>query len=474
MKILLINANWALNKYRYTMSVLNPYKITPLELCYIAGGIDSKNVVEIYDAFALEDSWIKIEQKIKTYIPDVCVVTTAPTYLFWRCCPLELSIPKKLISIIKKISASKVILIGPHGSITPQYVLGETNTDILIKGEGDLVVANIINQNFRNIKDIPGVCTQEYISSQLAIVEDLNSLPIPKLDILDLKLYEPHIWVKKLKDKVQHEGGLFILAEASRGCPKRCVFCQREFFRKTYREKSAKRMKKEIDFYKKLGVKYVYFIDETGSIFTEDKKQWLEYLGHQNIKFGVEAIIDQTTTDVIDRFAKAGCIYLEYGLETLDKDLHKMMMKNFAIQNLDYAKRIIDTVVCFELNFYSYDYINLLGIKDVKQEALFNRPIIPYPGSPLGRMLLSKYKISETGTWDFVLRYTWWLQVEYFFIENDIKRNGFKKEIFFKPYKSGIKEIILNSPLDKVRDLVYALLDLSSFWEKNSPGFRDK
>lgn len=473
MKVLLINANWALEETRYSMSMSRPYKITPLELCNIAGGIDSKHDIEIYDAYALEHSWDDTRKKIRKLNPDVAVVTTAPTYLFWRSSPLVLSVPKSMIEIIQQESNAKTILIGPHSTITPNYIRKELNPDYMIRGECDLVVPELINKDFKGIKDIKGVCSKRYITNSIAVVENLDDIPMPRIDLLDLDLYEPQIWVKKLKDKINKEGGRFILAEASRGCPKKCVFCQRELFRKAYREKSAKRMKAEIDLYKKNGVKYIYFIDETGSIFTKEKREWLSYLGKNNIKFGVQAIIDQTSKMVVDHFVDSGCIYLEFGLETVDKDLHKMMMKNIKLDNLDYIKSKVDTVVCFELCFYSYDYIKLLDIKSIKEEALFNRPIIPYPASPLGKMLLRKYKVKEDQIWEFVLRYTWWLQIEYFLRDNEFKKDGFKEEVFFKPYKPGLKNIILNSPMDDVKDLVYAMLDLSSFWSKNSSGFRD-
>lgn len=473
MKILLINANWALDEHKYTMSMLNPYKITPIELCYIAGGIDPKNEVEIYDAYALEHSWEDTKQKIVQFNPDVCVVTTAPTYLFWRSCPLSLSVPKQLVSIIKETSKAKTIVIGPHGSVTPNFIMKELGVDFVIRGECDLVVPQIINARFKDIIKIPGVCTKEHTSKLDAAVKDLNEIAMPRLDLLDLDLYEAQIWVKDLKDRMEARGGRFILAEASRGCPKKCAFCQRELFRKAYREKSAERMKKEIDMYEKLGVTYIYFIDETGSIYTRDKKEWMEYLATKDIKFGVEAIIDQTLDRVVDAYVKAGCVYLEFGLETVDRDLQKLMMKNNVMKNLDYAKSKVDTVVCFELCFYSYDYMQLLDIKSVKQEALFNRPIIPYPGSPLGRMLLKRYNIDEDHAWDFALRYTWWLQVEYFLMENEIKKNGFKEELFFTPFKPEIKEIILNSPIEQIQVLVSSILELSSFWAKNSSGFRD-
>lgn len=473
MKILLINSNWALEKTRYSMSMSRPYKITPLELCNIAGGIKPEHVVEIYDAYALEHSPKETRAKIEDFNPDVIVITTAPTYLFWRSSPIVLSVPKTMLEIAKEKSEAKTILIGPHPTITPNFIQKELKPDYMIRGECDLVVAELINKNFKDIKSIAGACSKRHISRTIAVVNNLDDIPLPRLELLDLKLYEPQIWAKNLKNRIEKKGGCFILAEASRGCPKKCVFCQRELFRKAYREKSAKRLKKEIDLYKKHGVKYIYFIDETGSIFTKEKKEWLTYLGKQKIKFGVQAIIDQTSKRVIDHFAESGCIYLEFGLETLDKDLHKMMGKNLRMENLDYARSKIDTVICFELCFYSYDYIKLLDIKSVKEEALFNRPIIPYPASPLGKMLLKKYDIDENNTWEFVLRYTWWLQIEYFLRDNEIKKNGFNKDLFFKPYKIGLKNIILYSPLDDVKDLVYSILDLSSFWAKNAPGFRD-
>jgi hypothetical protein len=407
MKILLINPNWALDKYKYTMAVLKPYKITPIELCYIAGGIDKKHTVEIYDASALQHSWIKIKEHIREVNPDVCVIPTAPNYLFWRCCPLEVSIPVKLIKIIRSISSAKNIVIGPHGTITPKYILNKTKCDFLIKGEADKVTSDIINSNFKNISQLPGVCSKSNISNSLAVVEKLDDLPIPKLNLLDLNLYESQIWLQSLKKKVDNLTGIAILAEASRGCPRHCVFCQRELFRDKYREKSEKRMKEELDYYKSLGVKFIYFIDETGSIISPAKEKWIKHLGRKGIKFGVEATIDQTTPKVVDLFKENGCIYLEFGLETIDKEILSKMSKNNNQNNLNYAKEQIKNIVCFELNFYTKDYIELLDIKSIKQEALFDRPIIPYPASILGKLLLIKYGIKEVDTWDFVLRYTW-------------------------------------------------------------------
>ncbi len=46
------------------------------------------------------------------------VVTTAPSYLFWRCAPPELRGPQQTIEALRD-NAGALIAIGPHASTTP-------------------------------------------------------------------------------------------------------------------------------------------------------------------------------------------------------------------------------------------------------------------------------------------------------------------------------------------------------------------
>ena len=68
-------------------------------------------------------------------IEDFLVIPTAPSYLFWRCPQPELRVPRQWISALDR--ASKKVVIGPHGSVTPLATLHKTGADIVLRGEPD-------------------------------------------------------------------------------------------------------------------------------------------------------------------------------------------------------------------------------------------------------------------------------------------------------------------------------------------------
>ncbi len=58
--------------------------------------------------------------------------------------------------------------------------------------------------------------------------------------------------------------------EFSRGCPYGCVFCNRRFFRRRYRERALDRVLAELRRLRARGVDYVYFIDEVFGLGKSD------------------------------------------------------------------------------------------------------------------------------------------------------------------------------------------------------------
>jgi len=93
-RVALINPDW-----RYDGSIYfgcrSPH--LPLEL-----GI-SQQMLEraghrtlLLDAHMFGLSISDIAAELRSFKPDIVVVTTAPTYLFWRCAPPELRVPQQL------------------------------------------------------------------------------------------------------------------------------------------------------------------------------------------------------------------------------------------------------------------------------------------------------------------------------------------------------------------------------------------
>src|SRR5690349_4496919 len=132
MRIALINPNWHFDGSIY-FGCRSPH--LPLEF-----GV-SKQMLEgaghrvlLLDAHLFDLSHSDIVAELRAFRPDMTAVTTAPTYLFWRCAPPELRVPQELIVAVRDV-AGTIVAAGPHGSTTPRTALQKLLVDTVIMGE---------------------------------------------------------------------------------------------------------------------------------------------------------------------------------------------------------------------------------------------------------------------------------------------------------------------------------------------------
>lgn len=221
MNVLFVNPNWHLLPARMLPGCKRPHQ--PLELLYPATILAKTHRVEIIDAFLERLNEDDLRQRIKSFNPDVVVLTTAPSYLFWRCCPPDISLPKITSCIVRSISKAFIILIGPHPTVSPEWVLEECEADFLIRGEPEVSLAEFINSNLEN-KQVEGLFSSKQ-NNGIAVVDDLSLLPVVDFSMLPHVCYHSHSPIYKM--------GLSL--EFSRGCTFHCSFCFRQFFRNAYR-----------------------------------------------------------------------------------------------------------------------------------------------------------------------------------------------------------------------------------------------
>jgi hypothetical protein len=82
----------------------------------------------------------QVADQVAAFAPAMTVVTTAPTYLFWRCAPPELRIPRGFLDALGR-RGGRTVAIGPHGSATPEAALRKLGCDIVVRGESEEVLA---------------------------------------------------------------------------------------------------------------------------------------------------------------------------------------------------------------------------------------------------------------------------------------------------------------------------------------------
>src|SRR6266540_4769053 len=166
MKFALINPNWNFEGSTY-FGCRDPH--VPLELLFADDKVkESGNEGLVVDAQTDGLTIEEAKRRVARFDPDFLVIPSAPSYLFWRCPPPEVRVPKQWFAGIG--GRAKKVLIGPHGSATPVAAMRKTGADVAIKGESDQAIPDLATKSWESID---GVCWRdeggEHVSASLAV-----------------------------------------------------------------------------------------------------------------------------------------------------------------------------------------------------------------------------------------------------------------------------------------------------------------
>jgi anaerobic magnesium-protoporphyrin IX monomethyl ester cyclase len=354
----------------------------PLEFGYSKALLEQAgHEVTLIDGHLDDFTYSEVYERVKEFAPDVMVVTTAPTYLFWRCAPPELRVPQKLCQLLRELPA-KLVVVGPHGSTTPGAALKKLDADIVILGECE----EILPQLAGDLSDVTSIAFRE---GENVVVRGPNRAS-------DMKHLPALSWPGATIGKHKHHHHRFDAEpigpgtemEASRGCPYHCTFCAKDNFRNNYRKRPLEIILQEIDRFAAQGVEYIYFIDE---IFLPDS-QLLAALAERNLKIGVQTRIDLWKEDALRALARAGCVSIEAGVESITEAGRAYLDKKCKLSTDELTQRLV-----YAKSLVPFVQANLLAMTEDDADAIeswrqnletygvwANKPVplFPYPGSP--------------------------------------------------------------------------------------------
>src|SRR3989338_10241222 len=152
----LLNINWRNLAEIGRMDKYAP--VIPLDLMYVSSALDEKGIVnKIVDLWGMNKQVSDVRDEIEK--AEFIVLNTAPTYIFWRDGTIDANLPKEELKKIRGINPNaRLIVIGPHGTVTPETFEIE-GVDYILRGGPDLAAAELIEGIIKNgqIK-IPGGC----------------------------------------------------------------------------------------------------------------------------------------------------------------------------------------------------------------------------------------------------------------------------------------------------------------------------
>lgn len=386
MRVALVNPHWTYDGSIY-FGCRSPH--LPLEFGYAKAMLEAQgHEVLMLDGQLQNLDNRQLASEVIGFGAEMTVVSTAPTYLFWRCAPPELRVPRDFLDHLHG-HGGMTVAVGPHGSATPEATLAKLGCDLVIRGEcEEAITALAAAEDWRQVQ---GIAYRE------GAVVVANGAPLASPFVDHPPLSWPTEWLAA-HDHHHHRfdenrKGFGAEVEASRGCPYNCSFCAKIDYRDAYRRRKIEHVIAEIDGLIAQGVGYIYFIDE---IFLP-QKPLLEALVERDIQFGVQTRIDLWKPEMLELLGRAGCVSIEAGLESLTVEGREMLAKRCKLGTEELAELLIKA-----RKHVPFVQANLIGVVEDDPELVAywrgylhqhgvwaNEPVplYPYPSSPDYRRL---------------------------------------------------------------------------------------
>jgi B12-binding domain/radical SAM domain protein of rhizo-twelve system len=379
----LVNPRWTFEGSIY-FGCREPH--LPLEYGYARALLEREgHDVLLLDA-QLHDMPIEsVVAQLEAFAPDRLVITTAPSYLFWRCAPPELRVPQQLLAACAEIPGVRVV-VGPHASTTPGATLRKLDADVAVLGECEETLP-LLAASPDAWSSIPAIayCSdgEHTVVQGGAHACDMSSLPplIWPADDLARHTHHHHRF-----DRSPEGPGAEM--EVSRGCPYHCSFCAKDNFRDDYRKRPLHVILEELEGLRTQGVQYVYFIDE---IFLPNR-DLLQALAERPIRFGIQTRIDLWNAANLELLGRAGCVSIEAGVESITLEGRNLLDKGSRLTTAQLAERLITAkqhVPFVQANLLESGADDPADVERWREHLQAHGvwanepvPLFPYPGSP--------------------------------------------------------------------------------------------
>jgi len=293
-----------------------PVTTLPIGLCYIASCL-KKEHVRILDIQAMRYSEEELRSKIKYANEDIFLFGgLITTYNFL----------KKISFMIKKYHPDKKLIVGGTLASASEIVLKKTKTDIVVHGEGELTIQDLLN-NLDNLEKVKGISFKKdnriIKTESRKEIKNLDEIPFPSYEFLDISVY--------LNIKRPMTGSNSMDMIATRGCIYNCTFCYREF--KTYRKRSVENIIEEIKYLiSRYNIKAVQFLDENLLIDRAWVIKLCKEIEKLNIRFSCYGRIDNVNEKMLKSLKKAGCVRLGFGIESGSQKILNAIRKGYKVE----------------------------------------------------------------------------------------------------------------------------------------------
>ncbi len=307
---------------------------------------------------------------------------------------------RKLLNISAAINESKhrpFYMIGGHGpSPEPDFFIKKTGADLVSIGEGEITISEIMEALARKrpFSSIRGIAYKEngkvIKTEPRPLIENIDEIDFPAWDLFPMDHYTLLRYFPSLRNS---ERSLPVLS--GRGCTFTCNFCYR--MDKGFRPRSVESILEEVRILqKRYNVAGIAFSDELLMSSEQRTLEICEGILKSGLKFtwDCNGRLNYAKPNVLKLMKKAGCTFINYGIESLDQNALNAMKKALTVKMIhEGIQNTLEVGINpgFNVIFGNISEtreslrrgVDFLLKYDDHSQMRTIRPVTPYPGSPL-------------------------------------------------------------------------------------------
>ncbi|HUT52792.1 MAG TPA: radical SAM protein [bacterium] len=306
----------------------------PVNLLYLAAAARAAgHEVRVWDFEVEPFSEDEVKRRAREFGPDLAGATGLTA---------NIKMVARIMGWIKEAVPGVFTAVGgPHGTAIPVRTLAEfPSLNAVVVGEGEETWVELAGRLERELtpRGIFGLAWRDgpeiRIEYRRPLIRDLDSIPFPARDLLDLSRYKgassPGL------DATLHRSTEIF---TTRGCPERCIFCAAKVtFTRVVRFRGAQNVLSEVDeCMEKWDYRHFTIEDDTFTYRPARLEEICKGLKERGVTWDCDTRVNVVTKEMLRMMADAGCQKVAFGVESGSPPILEKLEKGITVDQVKKA-----------------------------------------------------------------------------------------------------------------------------------------
>ena len=370
--------------------------LPPLGLMYLASYLRSHSEHDLLFIDALVEglTYDEIARKVVDFGAEIVGIGVITFYLY-DCIKVAESIRRMAPNIT-------IIMGGPHVAIFPDETAQLACCDYALKGECEMTFHDLINAlpDVEAVKKIGGVFFVEedglvFGNEDISLIGNIDALPSPDRSMIPYQKYS------SILSKDKRNAGFVTTIFSSRGCPYKCIFCDRPNLGKSFRYHSPEYVVGEIEAAYKLGIREFFFYDDTFSVNKRRVIEICELIIQKKLEitWDIRTRVNDVSYDLLKVMKQAGLVRIHFGVEAGSEEMLKVLKKGITKEKARMAFRDSEKLGIQRLAYFMFgspgETVEQMRetidfARELNPEFCHFAVLTPFPGTPIYLEMLQK------------------------------------------------------------------------------------